>query len=56
MHFGHINTRVEYTMEGNKLKQSDGERDLGVKISNNGKPSEQCMIAAKKGKHCVGYD
>ena len=54
MHFGHNNKRVEYTMEGNKLKHSDGERDLGVKISNNGKSSEQCMIAAKKANTVLG--
>ena len=54
MHFGHNNKGVEYTMEGNKLKHSDGERDLGVKISNNGKSSEQCMIAAKKANTVLG--
>ena len=40
-------------MEGNKLKQSDVERDLGVIISNSGKPSEQCLVAAKKANNVL---
>ena len=43
-------------MEGNKLKQSDVERDLGVIVSNNGEPSEQCLVTAKKGKQRARND
>ena len=54
IHFGMNNKRAEYLMEGNRLKQSDGERDLGVIISSSGKPSEQCLAAAKKANRMLG--
>ncbi len=52
IHFGMNNKRAEYIMEGNRLKQSGGERDLGVIISSSEKPSEQCLAAAKKQIEC----
>ena len=39
-------------MEGSKLMQPGIERDFGVIISNNGKPIEQCLAAAKMQPTC----
>ena len=42
MQFGRNNPKAEYFMNGEKLSESDTERDIGVTISNNLKPSKQC--------------
>lgn len=54
MHFGSQNNRYEYEMNGRKLKASTTERDLGVVISDTGKPSEQCLTAANKANSVLG--
>jgi hypothetical protein len=54
MHFGNKNMQSDYEMGGCKLKQSVAERDLGVIISNDGKASEQCLLAAKKANCMLG--
>ena len=48
MHIGRNNPKAEYFMNGEKLSESDSERDIGVTISNNLKPSKQCSEAARK--------
>ena len=48
MHIGSKNTEVEYTMDGVVLEAADQEKDLGVYITNNCKPSVQCSKAAQK--------
>jgi hypothetical protein len=46
MHVGKNNPCFEYTMNGVKLSTTEEERDIGVVISKNLKPSEQCSKAA----------
>ena len=48
MHIGRNNPKAEYFMNGEKLSESDSERDIGVTLSNNLKPSKQCPEAARK--------
>jgi hypothetical protein len=46
VHFGRSNKKYEYTMLGEKLAEADAERDIGVEVQNNLKPSKQCAKAA----------
>jgi hypothetical protein len=46
MHIGKNNPCYEYTMRGTKLGTTEEERDIGVVITKNLKPSEQCSKAA----------
>jgi hypothetical protein len=50
MHCGRNNKKAEYFMDGIKLKTVDSERDIGVCISSNMKPSAQCADAANKAR------
>ena len=50
MHCGKNNRKADYYMEGVKLNSVDSERDIGVYISSNMKPSSQCADAANKAK------
>jgi hypothetical protein len=50
MHLGHGNAKHEYRMGGQVLQSVDTETDIGVKISKNLKPSEQCWKAAQTGQ------
>ena len=46
MHVGRNNQEYEYTMRGQKLEKTDEERDIGVMVTKNLKPSAQCEKAA----------
>jgi hypothetical protein len=46
MHVGRNNPEYEYTLRGQKLETTDEERDIGVMITKNLKPSAQCEKAA----------
>ncbi len=46
MHVGRNNPDYEYTMRGQKLETTNEERDIGVMITKNLKPSVQCEKAA----------
>lgn len=46
MHVGKKNPRYEYFMRGTKVSTTEEERDVGVLISSNLKPSAQCSKAA----------
>jgi hypothetical protein len=46
MHVGKNNPCYEYTMRGVKLRGTEEEGDIGVVITKNLKPSEQCSKAA----------
>ena len=48
MHMGRSNKRYLYTMGGKPLKTTEEEKDIGVIITSNLKPSTQCASAAKK--------
>ena len=47
MHVGRANPAHQYTMNGSLLKTSDEERDIGVTVSKNLKPTNQCQKAAQ---------
>ncbi len=52
IHFGHTNGKANYIMNGHGtlLETTNSERDLGVIISNNLKPSMHCAESAKRGQ------
>ena len=50
MHLGHNNPAYEYTMLNTPLLTTESERDLGVMVDKNLKPSKQCQKAAGKAK------
>ena len=54
VHFGNNNPKVTYSMNGVNLQAVDNERDLGVIIDSNGKPSLQCAKAASKANQVLG--
>ncbi len=47
MHLGFNNTCQEYTMDGQVLEAASEERDIGVTMAKNMKPSTQCAKAAR---------
>ena len=54
MHIGRGNPRYVYTMGGQALAETDVERDIGVLVKNNLKPSDQCSKAAKAANTVLG--
>ncbi len=48
LHIGYRNEKANYIMNGTQLKSVDKETDLGVTISSNLKPSQQCAEVVKK--------
>ena len=54
MHIGKKNSNHAYTMNGNVLNVTEEEKDVGVLIEKNLKPSAQCLAAAKKANQLVG--
>ena len=49
-----IRDRTEYTFNGNKLQEADDEKDLGITVTNDLKPSVQCAKAAAKAMQVLG--
>ncbi len=54
MHLGRSNPEYEYTMRGVKLGTTEEERDIGVIITKNLKPSAQCSKAAGRAMTVLG--
>ena len=54
MHMGHHNPAFSYTMNGHVLEETKEERDIGVIVSANMKPTAQCMRAAKTAQTVLG--
>ena len=54
MHFGSTNPNLKYYMNGDQIKESEAERDIGVIISSNMKPSVMCATVAKKANKLLG--
>ena len=54
MHFGRNNPGNKYMMNGVELEVVDDERDIGVKVSANLKPSKHCQEAASKARVVLG--
>jgi hypothetical protein len=48
MHFGSKNKQNKYTMNGQEMEEVEVEKDVGVMVANNLKPSQQCSAAAGK--------
>ena len=48
MHVGRHNPRYDYFMGGQKLATTEEEKDVGVYVTSNLKPSRQCHIAATR--------
>ena len=51
---GRSNARHKYTMEGSELERVQQEKDVGVIIAENLKPSLQCAKAAQKANSVLG--
>jgi hypothetical protein len=47
MHVGRTNQNYEYTMNGQKLQETEYERDVGVMFDNSMKPGMHCRNAAR---------
>jgi len=54
MHMGHANPKFSYSMNGQELEETEEERDIGVVISSNMKPSAQCAVAARTAQGVLG--
>ena len=54
LHFGHRNLKHQYTMNGEPLQSQSNQRDLGVSITDNCLPANQCALAAKKANQVLG--
>ena len=48
MHVGRNNDHATYTMGGTNLSTTEAERDIGVKVCSNLKPTQQCTEAANR--------
>jgi len=54
LHTGRNNNRFMYSMNGLPLEEIQEERDIGVVISNDLKPSKQCAEAARRASVVLG--
>ena len=54
LQLGRSNARHKYTMEGSELERVQQEKDVGVIIAENLKPSLQCAKAAQKANNVLG--
>ena len=48
------NPQYNYTLNGEALENVDNERDIGIKITANLKPSEHCQEAVGKARSVLG--
>src|SRR5664279_5739476 len=54
MHVGKKNKHYVYTMNNRQLESVEAEKDLGVIITEDGKPSVQCVEACAKANRVLG--
>ena len=54
MHIGGKNQKFKYEMEGQELGTAEVEKDLGILVTDNLKPSAQCAKATKKANGILG--
>jgi hypothetical protein len=54
MHVGTHNPGYEYFMRGVRLEETEEERDIGVAVTKNLKPSSQCSKAAGRASSVLG--
>ncbi len=55
MQFGINNDNVEYLMNRVEMLVTNTEKDLGIMISNDLQPSNQCSKAVKTANKLVGF-
>ena len=55
LHIGSNNNRVQYLMNGQQLNAVNKEKDLGIIISSDLKPSQHCSEVAKTANKLVGF-
>ena len=55
MHIGQRNEKTKYELLGKELDICNEEKDLGVIITNDLKPSKQCIEVEKKAQKILGY-
>ena len=55
LHIGNRNVQANYTMNGIQLAKVEQEKDLGVVISNDLKPSKQCSEVVKTANKLIGF-
>ena len=55
LHIGHRNEKIDYSLDGRQLENTEKENDLGVTITSNLKPSQQCSEVVKKANKLVGF-
>ena len=54
MHLGVNNQRFSYSMDGVRLEEVEVEKDVGVLVADNLRPSQQCSAAAAKANGVLG--
>ncbi len=54
MHVGRRNPRFQYTMGEHILETTERERDIGMLVNSNLKPSDQCRAAARTAQAVLG--
>ena len=54
MHFGWRNIRYKYTRNGCDIEEVKEERDLGICMEEDMRPSKQCQVAAKSANWALG--
>jgi hypothetical protein len=54
MHMGHQNPEHKFSMRGKELETTCEEKDIGVAVTSNLKPSAQCAKAAKTAQTLLG--
>jgi hypothetical protein len=54
MHIGHANQKHHYYMNCQQPEKSEEERDIGVMITSNLRPSAQCAKAARTAQGVLG--
>jgi hypothetical protein len=54
MHIGHNNPEHSYSMNGEELQTVEEEKDLGIVITKDLKPSNQCVAAVKAANRTLG--
>ena len=55
LHIGNRNVQANYTMNGKQLVKVEQEKDLGVVISSDLKPSKQCSEVVKTANKLIGF-
>ena len=55
MYFGKNNPKHTYTLANTELEKVTSEKDLSVKITDDAKPSLQCIEAAKRASLALGF-